>query len=278
MKGHTQNGAKRWLGTPPLAIQPAEFAKLAVILAMAASLAKRVPWRRVRTRGIGQYLERVAAPKLERLGPLGILAIFFILIEREKDMGTGAVVAITGIVMFFLAGITVWSRVGLIALVLMGGAFFARKEPYRMERLMSHFSRWQADKVDDDGFQTTQAELAMASGGAVGVGVGNGRAKHIIPAATTDYILVTMAEETGLIGPLVALALVAAMVARLLWLARAARDRFASFALIGIGVWLTVQACTNMMMANATVPSIGIPFPFLSSGGSSLLALWLAVG
>ena len=277
--GKSQNGAKRWLGVPPIAIQPAEFAKLAIILFLAAALANRKPWRAPKKpHGLLEWTDRIGAPKIERAWPFLVLGAFFVLIEMEKDLGTGAVVMVTGIAMLFIAGISNWSKLLLFILVLGGVGFFAKKEAYRVERIMSHFSRWNPDKVDEEGFQTCQAELAMASGGIGGVGIGNGRAKHILPATTTDYIMATVAEESGLAGPLIALGLVGGIVARLWSLARVARDRFSSLALMGIGIWIAVQATTNTMMANATLPSIGIPFPFLSSGGSSLLALWLAMG
>ena len=274
--GKSQNGAKRWLGVPPIAVQPAEFAKLAIILYLAYALANRVPWTAPRVRT--PWLATVGAKKLERAWPFLVLMAFFLLIEKEKDLGTGAVVMVTGLGMLLMAGISNASKLLLAALILGGGAFMAKKEAYRVERIASHFSRWDADKVDEEGFQTCQSELAMASGGLTGVGIGNGRAKHILPATTTDFVMATVAEETGVIGPLIALGLVGGIVVRLWALARDAGDRRASLALMGIGAWIAVQATTNLMMANATLPAIGIPFPFVSSGGSSLVALWAALG
>ncbi|RYG38908.1 FtsW/RodA/SpoVE family cell cycle protein, partial [bacterium] len=111
-----------------------------------------------------------------------------------------------------------------------------------------------------------------------GVGLGRGRTKHIIPAPTTDYVNATIGEETGLVGMSVVLLLLGGIVARLLILARRAEEKFAAYVLFGTAAWLTFQTCVNVMMANATLPSIGIPVPFISSGGSSLVALWLAIG
>lgn len=277
--GKSQNGAKRWLGVPPIAVQPAEFAKLAIILYLAAVLANRKPWvAPKRTKDFGDWLQKVGIPKLERMWPFFVLFVFFILIELEKDLGTGAVVMVTGISMLLMAGMSTKSKVALATLVIGGGIFMAKKEAYRMTRITSHFSRWQPDKVDEEGFQTCQSELAMADGGAKGVGIGNGRAKHILPATTTDFVMATVAEEAGVFGPLVALGLVGGITLRLWSLARAVKDRFCALALMGIGTWIAIQACTNLMMANATLPAIGIPFPFVSSGGSSLVALWAALG
>lgn len=277
--GKSQNGAKRWLGVPPIAIQPAEFAKLAIVLYLAYVLANRKPWVTPKpSRDFATWTSRVAIPKLERMWPFFVLLVFFVLIELEKDLGTGMVVLVTGICMLLMAGMSMKSKIALLSLVVVGTMFMAKKEAYRMTRITSHFSRWQPDKVDEEGFQTCQSELAMASGGAGGVGIGNGRAKHILPATTTDFVMATVAEEAGVLGPLVALGLVGGITLRLWSLAKVAKDRFCALALMGVGTWIAVQACTNLMMANATLPAIGIPFPFVSSGGSSLVALWAALG
>ena len=118
----------------------------------------------------------------------------------------------------------------------------------------------------------------MASGGLFGVGIGNGRAKHILPATTTDFIMATIGEEVGLVGSLFVLSIIGAIVWRLKWLASRATDRFASLVLFGTAAWIGIQACVNVMMANGFLPAIGIPLPFISSGGSSLVALWMALG
>src|SRR5262249_2869093 len=107
---------------------------------------------------------------------------------------------------------------------------------------------------------------------------GAGRAKHVIPATTTDFIMATIGEEFGLLGSLVVIGLIATLVWRLFWLAQRANTKFAMLVLGGVGTWIAVQACTNVMMANGFLPAIGIPLPFISSGGSSLISLWLAMG
>jgi cell division protein FtsW len=118
----------------------------------------------------------------------------------------------------------------------------------------------------------------MAAGGLVGVGVGAGRAKHILPAATTDFVMTTIAEETGLMGAIVVCAILAGIVFRLFYLSAYSQSDFARLVLQGIACCLAIQASVNVMMANGTLPPIGIPLPFFSSGGSSLIALWIAIG
>ena len=180
--------------------------------------------------------------------------------------------------MILSAGLTKKSLlVGVLAIAIGGGAMIL-KEPYRVERITSFYKRWDPDNVDDIGFQTCQSEAAMASGGLLGVGIGNGRAKYIIPATTTDFVMATVGEEFGVFGPLSILGLVGLMVWRMWKLAQKADNPFSKLVLIGVAWWFGIQACTNLMMANAFLPAIGIPFPFISSGGSSLVAIWLAIG
>jgi cell division protein FtsW (lipid II flippase) len=143
---------------------------------------------------------------------------------------------------------------------------------------VNHFQRWETQNIDDSGYQTVQSEIAMANGGLNGVGPGAGHAKHLMPATTTDFVMATVAEEFGFLGATAVLTLLGALVIRLLYRASQAQDRFAMLTLTGIAAWLGFQGCVNVLQANGTLPPIGIPFPFVSSGGSSLLALWMAIG
>jgi len=132
--------------------------------------------------------------------------------------------------------------------------------------------------MDDLGYQTVQSEAGMAAGNLVGVGIGAGRAKHVMPAATTDFIMATISEETGLLGSFVVLGVIGIVVSRLWTLSLKATDKFSSLVLGGTAAWIGVQSTVNVMMANGFFPAIGIPLPFVSSGGSSLVALWAALG
>jgi cell division protein FtsW (lipid II flippase) len=132
--------------------------------------------------------------------------------------------------------------------------------------------------VDDIDFQTDQSELAQANGGMLGVGPGSGRAKHVLPAATTDFVMATVGEEFGLVGVTLVIAVLFLMCVRLYSLAMKTKGEFGSLVLIGMASWIAIQTCTNVMMANGALPAIGIPLPFISYGGSSLLALWTGLG
>jgi cell division protein FtsW len=199
-------------------------------------------------------------------------------IEREPDLGTAAVLAVIVFAMMYLGGVTSRSLLLALAIALVGTGILVLKEPYRLDRITQHDSRWSIANVDDVGYQTVQSELGMATGGVVGVNVGNGRAKHVMPAATTDFVMATVAEETGLVGSLIVLASVGAVVWRLFSLAGRAPTKYGSLLLSGFGVWIAIQTTVNALMANGTLPAIGIPMPFISSGGSSLVALWMALG
>jgi cell division protein FtsW len=278
--GYEMSGAHRWIGRPPFLLQPAEFFKIAVIIYLAGVFADRKAWpsKLPQFKSFGAKMDALAGPKIKRCLPALWVLLGIFLIEREPDLGTAAVVAVTAFAMFILGGV---SRSTLIVGVLLaaGGTWFMVKaQPYRMERIENHAHRWEPKNVDDVGYQTVQSELAQATGGWFGVGVGAGRAKHVIPATTTDFIGATIGEEFGFTGFVIVLGLMAGLVGRLLWLAQQAHTRFAMLVLGGVAAWIGVQACTNVMMANGFLPAIGIPLPFISSGGSSLIALWMAMG
>lgn len=278
--GVEMSGAHRWIGFGSFLLQPAEFFKIAAIIYLAGVFADRKAWptKMPHFSNWAAKLDALAVPKIKRCLPALWVLIGIFLIEKEPDLGTAAVVAVTAFVMFILGGV---SRSTLIvgALLAAGGTWFMVKaQPYRMERIENHAHRWEPKNVDDVGYQTVQSELAQATGGWIGVGVGAGRAKHVIPATTTDFIMATVAEEFGLFGSVAVLGLLGGLVGRLLWLANRAHTRFAMLVLGGVAAWIGVQTCTNVMMANGFVPAIGIPLPFISSGGSSLIALWMAMG
>ena len=278
--GISQNGARRWLGVEPIKLQPAEFMKVAAIIYLAYALSRKKPWqetweKRKKAKGwVNQFL----VPKLDRLWPGFLILVSIILIEREKDLGTACVVLATSVCLFLSAPVTRKS-IAIISLVLVVGlGAFVWKEPYRAKRFAVHPLRWEREYINNESYQPINSELAMVSGKLVGVGFGSGRAKYLLPATTSDYIMATIGEECGIWGPAICMILVGCISFKLLLMARQIKDRFKVLVLSGTAWWLAIQACTNLMMANATLPSIGIPFPFISAGGSSLIAIWLALG
>jgi cell division protein FtsW len=276
--GTSLNGAKRWIDIGPVNLQPAEFAKLATILYLASCFATRPEWVTRRYKSTALWLDATVFPKLKRCFP-GFLVLFAVfLIEKEPDLGTGAVIAATAFAMFIPGGVSKKSLLACFVLAVGGAGAMVWKEPYRLDRIANHAHRWDLKNLDDIGYQTVQSELGMANGAIFGVGPGAGRSKHVMPATTTDFVMATVAEEFGLLGSLVVLATLGGLVMRLLQLARKAETKFKMLVLFGVASWIGVQSCVNIMMANGSLPAIGIPLPFISSGGSSLVALWMAIG
>lgn len=275
-----KSGAERWVHFGPLVLQPAELAKIAAILFMAAWFAKRRPLSppKKKPQDVFAWLDCVAVPRLMRWLPVLAVLPAVYLIEREPDMGTAAVIVAVCFAMAAFGGAKWQSIVAAAAVGCVAASIFVAAHPYRLARITSHGSQWASENVDGPGYQQLQAKVSMARGGIIGVGVGEGRAKHVIPAPTTDFIMATVAEELGFLGCITLLGLLGVICWRLITLARTTPNDFAALFLIGLAAWLAIQGCTNLMQANDTLPAIGIPFPFVSSGGSSLAALWLAVG
>jgi cell division protein FtsW len=274
-----QNGAHRWFkipGLPP--VQPAEFAKFAAILYLSGIFANRKEWVPKKTRDIFDYLDKNFAEKLRRLWPAIWVGLAAMIIEKEPDMGTAFILGVVSLALFVVGGASKKTLIIGTVVVFLGACWFTTHESYRMDRIKNHLTRWSDDNMDQTGYQTVQSELGMADGGFFGVGPGNGRAKHVLPAATTDFVMATVGEEFGILGSLCVLSLLALICFRLLTLARDAATRFGSMVLVGMATWIGVQTAMNIMMSNGLLPAIGIPLPFISYGGSSLLALWAALG
>lgn len=276
---YAQNGADRWFKLPLLPpIQPAEFVKVAVIIYLAGLLAKRKDWTPKPGKDWAQWMDRNLVPKLRRCLPALWIVIACVLIEKEPDLGTAAVILTTAFALFVVGGV---SRTSLIAgslIAVIGVGWQVTHETYRMDRIRHHMARWSEENMDDVGWQTVQSEIGQAAGGFVGVGPGGGRAKHVLPAATTDFVNATIGEEFGLLGMWSVIAILGGITFRLFMLARRATTPFGGLFLTGMGAWIGVQTCVNVMMSNGMLPAIGIPMPFISSGGSSLLSLWIGLG
>ena len=274
------NGAKRWIDLKVMTIQPAEFAKLAVILVLASilSLRKPTPKLKRKPRHWAETLDWVWVPRFKRSMPLFLVLAAAGLILIEPDLATAMVIIAVSGLMMVLGGVSRGSMLSISAIALVVVTVLVVKEPYRMERILHHDARWNVENIDGIGYQTTQSEAAMAYGGLLGTGLGEGRAKHTLPAPTTDFVVTTVAEESGFVGMVCLLAIMGGLTWRLMALARSTHDRFGKLVLGGVGAWIGIQTCTNIVMANGFAPPIGVPMPFVSAGGSSLMALWMALG
>jgi cell division protein FtsW len=257
------NGARRWLRVGPMQMQPAELAKVAAIVFMALWLERH--------RGRLGSLENGVLPFLALLGGLAILIIL------ERDLGTTLIVAAILLAQFLVAGGRKRHVLLLGLIVGLSVYVFIRMEPYRLHRILAFIDPW-ADPLNT-GFQSIQSVLALGSGGIAGVGLGQSIQKYQwLPFAHTDFIFAILGEETGLIGTSLVLGLFALFTYRGYRVALKAPDAFGSLLACGVTSWIAVQALINIAAVTVTLPTTGIPLPFISYGGSSLAITLLAVG
>ena len=258
------NGSRRWIVIPGFgSLQPAEFAKLAVVLYLAHWLDRR--GREARTFWNG-------------LVPFGLLvAPGFFLIAMEPDLGTAGVYAIVALSIFFMAG------ANLVYLTAIGGAVLAvawlmiSATSYQMTRVQTFLDPFR-DPLGA-GYNTIQGLLALGLGGITGLGLGESRMKYLyLPAPSTDFIFAIIGEEWGLVGTLAVVGLFIVIAYQGYRIAITAPDTFSGLVACGITTWLVVQACINMMVVTALMPVTGIPLPFISAGGSALTINLAAVG
>jgi cell division protein FtsW len=257
------NGARRWLKIGPLQMQPAELAKVAAIVFMALWLERH--------RERLSSLEDGVVPFLALLGLLTILVIL------ERDLGTSLILAAILLAQFLVAGGRKRHFLLLALIIGLAITMFIRMEPYRLNRIMSFFDPW-ADPLNT-GFQAIQSVLALGSGGVTGVGLGQSIQKYQwLPFAHTDFIFAIVGEETGLIGTSAVLALFGVFAYRGYRVALKAPDAFGSLLACGITTWIGFQAMINIAAVTVTLPTTGVPLPFISYGGSSLAIALGAVG
>ena len=261
--GHARNGATRWIGFGSLGVQPSELAKIVVILFTAALLERR--------------MDRIDEPSYALL-PIGIvLAVIVALILREPDLGTSVSIVVIAAVMIFAAGIDY----RYVAAVLLSAApalyFLLASSEYRWRRVMSFLNPW-ADP-QGDGFQMIQSMIAIGTGGIAGRGLMGGVQKlFFLPEPHNDFIYSVISEELGLIGASVVLACFCVITWRGLRTALRAPDRFGSFLALGLTTMVAFQAFFNISVVLGLLPTKGIPLPFVSYGGSSLLINLLGMG
>jgi len=261
--GVERNGAARWLDLGPITLQPSEFAKLAMIVYISAWLASR-----------GDDINKFSmgfAPFVLMVGVVGSLVIV------EPDMGTTIIIVLTTSTLFFVAGAPL-SHLGL--LFVSGGLIswaMILVQDYRLDRLTSFVSP-DADP-QGSGFHILQLLIALGSGGPAGLGWGASRQKFFyVPSAHTDGVFAIIGEELGFIGAVAILGLFAFLLYRALKTVLGSRDQFGTLLGVGIMSWVAYQALINIGGITRTIPLTGIPLPFLSYGGSALIAIMAAMG
>jgi cell division protein FtsW len=257
------NNARRWFSIGGLGVQPSELAKLAAIFFIAALLERRS--HRINELGYS-------------LAPIGlVVALLVALILLEPDFGTSMSLALVAAVMVFAAGLNYTYILGAILCALPAIAYLAMGASYRRRRLFTFLHPF--DDPQGDGYQIIQSLIAVGTGGVWGKGLMNGVQKlFFLPEPHTDFIYAVISEELGLVGATLVLVCFVVIAWRGLRVALRAPDSFGSFLALGLTTMVAVQAFVNMSVVLSLLPTKGIPLPFVSSGGSSLLINLVGMG
>jgi cell division protein FtsW len=261
--GLQTGGARRWLGFHALSFQPSEVAKLAIVLFGAAKLATMGEQVRSLVRGVVPLLI--------------VAAVVAVPIFLEPDMGTASLIVFTALGMLLCAGMRI-EHFAIVTLAMLPAAALAvGTSAYKRARVLAFLDPWKDPQ--NTGFHIVQSLLALGSGGVFGVGLGASRQKFFyLPEAHTDFIFSVVGEELGLLGTLAVLALFAAFAIRAFTLAQRAPDRFGFFLICGCAMLVVIQAFINIGVVTSSWPVTGVPLPFISFGGTSLVVNLIAAG
>jgi cell division protein FtsW len=256
-------GSSRWLKLASFSFQPAELAKLALVIYLARSLTRKDGRMKEFTVG---FLPHVI-----------VLGVMFLLVLKQPDFGTGIFFASVVFIMLFVAGTRLVFLGGAVGAVLPVLIYLAVKADYRWERLVAFWDPWK--DPGGAGFQIIQSFLAFGAGKIFGVGLGEGRQKlFYLPEVHTDFIFSVVGEELGLIGVTVLVALFVLLIIRAFQVSLRAPDLFGTYLSLGITVLVAIQTLLNMGVVMGLLPTKGSTLPFISYGGTSLMVNLMAVG
>jgi cell division protein FtsW len=261
--GVSVNGATRWLGAGPFQLQPSEFAKFGLLLFVADLLDRRS--------------ERIRDVRWCLIPVVLYLALVAGLIMLQPNLGTTIIIAFMVLTMLFVSGVPLLP----LSAVAAGGAFiatlFVAYTPFRRTRFLRFLNPW-ADPTDT-GLQNVQSLVGIANGGILGRGLGQSTAKWgFLPFAHTDFIFAIIGEEFGLVGAMSVVLLFLGLACTGAWIAARAKDRYSMLVATGITAWISIQAFMNIGAVIGIMPITGIPLPFISFGGSSLMINLAATG
>lgn len=261
--GATAGGATRWLALGPLAVQPAEAAKLALVIYLAYSMSRKV-----------ERMDSFTVGVLPHLLVCGVMIAVSLL---QRDLGMAAMMGLIMATMLFVGGARFRHLAAVAAVALPLGSAMIFMADYRLARLTVFLDPWQ-DPMGG-GYQIIHSFFAFASGGVFGAGLGSSLQKlHYLPESHTDFILSILAEEIGLIGVLALLALYGIIAWRGLKWSLAAEDPFTRYLACGLTVLIFAQALVNMAVVMGLLPTTGLTLPLVSYGGSSLIVNLMAAG
>jgi rod shape determining protein RodA len=263
--GHVGGGAQRWLDIGVMKIQPSELAKIATIMVLA------------------RFFHGVETQDIKKLKtllfPLAIIALPFVLIVTQPNLGTSLSLVFGGVAVLFAAGIAMWIFIGAaVAVAAAIPVVWHFLHDYQKNRVMT-FLNPEADPLGT-GFHITQSKIALGSGGVFGKGFLEGSQSHLnfLPEKHTDFIFTLWAEEWGLVGGLFLLGVVALLFLNGLWIAFRCRSTFARLLAFGLMVNFSIYIFINVGMVMGLLPVVGIPFPLMSYGGTSMIAVMIGFG
>lgn len=256
-------GARRWINIFGFSFQPSELAKLSVILYLAKMIEKKAE-------RMNDFFNAV-------LPQLIVIAVMVALVYMQNDYSTAMFILLVAVVMFFLAGLNIWYFIGIALIILPVGLILLLSKEHRVDRLINFL-----DPASDPlgrGYQVIASRESLIRGGFWGSGFGKGIGKlGGLPEAYSDFIFAILGEETGFIGVICILCLFSGFAVRGYMIAMGARNTFGSFAAFGITSSIFLQALLNMAVVSGLVPATGIPLPFFSHGGSSLIVTLFMCG
>lgn len=260
--GKLAGGASRWLGVGPFQFEPSEVAKLTLVLYLASALAAKGDRIRSLVRGVF---------------PLAfVTGLMAILVIKQPDFGTASLLAFTAAVMLFVGGARVEHLLLVGAAVTPPAVLLIRHDPYKWARIVAFLDPWKDPQ--DKGFHIVQSLMALGSGGVFGEGLGFSRQKYFwLPEAHTDFIGAIIGEELGYVGIVAIVVLFVVFAYRAVRIALGASDRFGFFLAIGAMASVVIQAFVNLGVVSSSWPVTGVPLPFISYGGTSLVTSLVAV-
>ena len=261
--GHSAGGAQRWIRIAGIGLQPSELTKLGVLLFLAYALTKKG--------------DKIKELKVGFIPTILVAGFFAGLVLLQKDLGTAFVLVLLMAVMLYVAGTRlVYLAAGFLAAV-PALYFLIFHVDYRRKRILAFLDPWEHQR--DSGFQIIQSYVAFNSGGLMGAGLGQGKQKlFYLPAAHTDFIFSVIGEELGLIGVFFVFALFLIFLFRGIKITFRAPDTYGTFLAAGITTLVIAQTLINFGVVMGLLPTKGLPLPFISHGGTSLLVLCLMVG
>lgn len=261
--GREVSGARRWFRFKILSFQPSELASLAVLIYVADFIARK-----------GEVIKNFLKGFLPPMCVLGVTALLILI---EPDLGTTMALGVVVLIMLFVAGTRLSYLLSLILASLPALFVLLFSVPYRRARMLSFINPWADPK--GTGFQIIQSQIALGSGGVFGVGLGHSKQKlFFLPAAHTDFIFSIIGEELGLIGTLGVIFLFVLFIRQGIKIIKNAQDKFGYFLALGLVLMITLKAVINIGVSCGVLPTKGLPLPFISYGGTSLMFDLVSVG